>query len=66
MLESISVLALTDCLNRGPEQFEGGAEDRRGWIHWLIVAVATSWFLVGNGIVLGYYFSVIRRNPVRP
>jgi hypothetical protein len=30
------------------------------------VAVATSWFLVGNGIVLGYYYySVIRRNPAR-
>jgi hypothetical protein len=66
MLESVSVLALTDCINRSPDHFEGGAEDRRGWIHWLIVAVATSWILVGNGIVLGYYFSVIRRNPARP
>ena len=66
VLESISLLALVDCINRSPDQFEGGAEDRKGWIHWLIVAVATSWFLVGNGIVLGYYFAVIRRNTARP
>ena len=34
-------------------------------MRWLWVAVATSWFLVGNGIVLGYYYSVIRRNAAR-
>ena len=65
VLESISVLALLDCLGREDSAFAGGAEDRKGWIRWLIVAVATAWFLVGDGIVLGYYFAVIRRNPVQ-
>jgi hypothetical protein len=65
VLESISILALVDCIQREPEQFAGGREDKRGWTRWLIVAVATAWFLLGNGIVLGYYFSVIRRNPAR-
>ncbi|MDP9073329.1 MAG: hypothetical protein M3N98_03975 [Actinomycetota bacterium] len=63
VLESISILALVDCFGRGAEEFEGGGQDRRAWMWWLVVAVATSWFLVGNGIVLGYYFVVIRRNP---
>ena len=65
VLESISILALLDCWQRDPEEFTDGLEDKQGWIRWLIVAVATSWFLVGNGIVLGYYYSVIRRNPAR-
>jgi len=65
VLEAFSVLALLDCLGRDDTAFAGGAEDRKGWIRWLIVAVATSWFLVGDGIVLGYYFAVIRRNPVQ-
>jgi hypothetical protein len=65
VLESISILALLDCWHRDPEDFAGGAPDREGWIRWLWVAVATSWFLVGNGIVLGYYYSVIRRNTAR-
>ena len=63
VLESISILALLDCCGRDPGEFAGGADDRRAWIWWLVVAVATSWFLAGNGIVLGYYFVVIRRNP---
>jgi hypothetical protein len=65
VLESISILALLDCWHRGPDDFAGGVDDREGWILWLWVAVATSWFLVGNGIVLGYYFAVIRRNTAR-
>lgn len=65
VLESISILALLDCVQRGEEDFTDGLEDKRGWVRWLIVAVLTSWFLVGNGIVLGYYYSVIRRNPAR-
>jgi hypothetical protein len=65
VLESISVLALIDCWLRDPADFAGGVDDRRGWIRWLWVAVATSWFLVGNGIVLGYYYAVIRRNTAR-
>ena len=63
VLESISILALLDCYGRDPEEFGGGADDRRAWLWWLVVAVGTSWFLLGNGIVLGYYFVVIRRNP---
>jgi hypothetical protein len=65
VLESISVLALLDCVQREDDEFTGGIDDKQGWTRWLIVAVATSWFLVGNGIVLGYYYSVIRRNPAR-
>ena len=63
VLESISILALLDCYGRDPEEFNGGSDDRRAWLWWLVVAVGTSWFLLGNGIVLGYYFVVIRRNP---
>lgn len=61
-LELAAVMALLDCVNRRPDEFEGGEDDRRAWLRWLLVAVATAWLLVGNGIVLGYYFSVIRRN----
>jgi hypothetical protein len=45
-------MALLDCVNRGPEELEGGEDDRRGWR-----------VLVGNGIVLGYNYGVIRRTP---
>jgi hypothetical protein len=66
-LETPALLALLDCTNRNPDDFAGGAEDRRSWLKWLVVGVATAWFLVGNGIVLGYYYAVIRRNtPMRP
>ena len=61
-LETPALLAFLDCLNREPDEFAGGAADRRSWIGWLAVAVATAWFLVGNGIVLGYYFTVIKRS----
>ena len=61
-LELAAVMALLDCVNRRPDEFEGGEDDRRGWLRWLAVAVATAWLLVGNGIVLGYYYNVIRRN----
>jgi hypothetical protein len=63
VLESISVLALVDCIQREAGEFAGGVPDKKSWTRWLIVAVATAWFLVGNGIVLGHYYSVIRRNP---
>ena len=61
-LELAAVMALLDCVNRRPDEFEGGEDDRRGWLRWLLVAVATAWLLVGNGIVLGYYYGVLRRN----
>lgn len=61
-LEIPALLALLDCYNRPAEQFARGAADRRSWLGWLAVAVATAWLLVGNGIVLGYYYTVIKRN----
>ena len=57
-----AVLALIDCVNRDEDHFEGGAEDRRSWVRWLIVAVITAPVLVGNGILLGYYYTVVKRN----
>lgn len=61
-LEYPALMALLDAVNRPPDHFRGGAEDRAAWIRWLIVGVATAWILVGNGIVLAYYFSVVRAN----
>ncbi len=65
VMESIPLLALLDCCGRDGSEFPGGAEDRRSWILWLVVGVATAWFLVGNGIVLGYYYSIVRPNTAR-
>ena len=61
-LEFPALLALLDCYNRGPDHFAGGAPDRSAWLRWLLVAVLTAWCLVGNGILLGYYYVVVRRN----
>jgi hypothetical protein len=61
-LEFPALLSLVDCINRQDDHFVGGAEDRRAWIRWLIVGVVTVPVLLGYGIVLGYYFSVVRRN----
>jgi hypothetical protein len=61
-LDIPAVLALLDCVNRSPDQFEGGAGDRAGWLRWLIIALPLSWVLIGYGIVLGYYYAVVRRN----
>ena len=66
-LETPALLALLDCLNRPADHFAEGAPDKRAWRGWLLVGVATAWCLVGNGIVLGYYYAVIRRNtPMAP
>ena len=66
-LEIPAVLGLLDCINREPDEFAEGAADRAGWIRWLIVAIVTVPILVGYGIVLGYYYAVVKRNtPVRP
>jgi hypothetical protein len=62
VLETPAVVALLDCANRDPDQFSRGAEERRSWLAWLAVGVATAWLLIGNGIVLAYYYAVIRRN----
>lgn len=60
-LEFPALIAVADCYNRAPGDFPGGADDRRSWIRWLWVAVATNWLLVGNAILLGYYWIVIKR-----
>jgi hypothetical protein len=66
-LEFPALLALLDCTNRPDEHFAGGAPDKKGWKRWLLIAVATAWIGVGDGIVLGYYYAVVRRNtPARP
>lgn len=61
-LEFPALLALLDCNNRPDEHFAGGEADKRGWKRWLLVAVATSLVGIGYGIVLGYYYAVVRRN----
>ena len=66
-LEFPALLALVDCMNRDPDQFPGGRPDKRAWVQWLIIAVLTAWVLIGNGILLGYYYVIVRRNsPARP
>ncbi len=61
-LEFPALLSLVDCTNRPESQFIGGAQDKRAWIRWLVVAIVTVPLLVGYGIVLGYYFTVVKRN----
>jgi len=60
-LEFPAVVALLDCYHRKPGEFAGGEADRRSWIRWLWGAVATAWLLVGNAVLLGYYWSVVKR-----
>jgi hypothetical protein len=62
LLEFPVVMALIDCWNRPEDHFAEGEADRKAWIRWLIVAVITVPILIGFGIVLGYYYSVVRRN----
>jgi hypothetical protein len=57
-----ATFSLLDCSNRAPDDFERGARDRRAWLVWLGVAVPLCLVGVGYGIVLGYYYSVVRRN----
>lgn len=61
-LEFPVIMALLDCWQRPVEHFAQGADDRRAWLRWLLVAVVTIPVLVGYGIVLGYYYAVVRRN----
>lgn len=61
-LELPAVLALVDCIGRPEHHFVGGAEDRKAWIRWLVVAVATVPILVGFLLLIAYYHVVIRRN----
>jgi hypothetical protein len=61
-LEFPAVMAMLDCWFRPPDHFSGGASDQRAWKGWLIVAVLTVPILLGYGIVIGYYYAVVRRN----
>ena len=61
-LEFPALMALIDCSQRSPDHFAGGAPDRAAWLKWLVIGVITVPVLLGYGVVLGYYFSVIRRN----
>ena len=66
-LEFPATVALLDCINRGPDDFDGGEDDRTAWIKWLIISFALCPILVGYGIVLGYYWAVVKRhNPMTP
>lgn len=62
LLEFPVVMAVLDCWQRPEEHFAGGADDRTAWLRWLVVAVITVPILLGFGIVLGYYYAVVRRN----
>lgn len=67
MLEFPVLMAVLDCWQRPADHFAEGAPDRLVWLRWLAVAVLTVPVLLGYGIVLGYYFAVVRRNsPASP
>lgn len=61
-LEFPAITAMIDCIYRPEDHFAGGAEDRRSWLGWLFVAIITVPILLGYGIIIGYYYSVVRRN----
>lgn len=61
-LEFPAVLALVDCSNRPEHHFIGGAEDRKAWRRWLVVALVTVPILVGYLLIIAYYHVVVRRN----
>ena len=61
-LEFPVILALLDCVNRSEDHFEGGADDRQAWIRWLGIAVLLAPLLIGYGIVLAYFYAVVKRN----
>lgn len=61
-LEFPALLGLLDCVQRPPEHFADGADDKKAWTRWLVVAILLVPIFVGYGILLGYYYSVIRRN----
>ena len=61
-LEFPVVTAILDCHYRPADHFVGGTEDRQAWRRWLWVAALTVPILLGFGIILGYYFAVVRRN----
>jgi hypothetical protein len=56
-----ALVALLDCWNRSPDQFAGGADDRGSWLRWLLISLLLCPILFGYGIVLGYYWAVVKR-----
>lgn len=62
LIEFPVVTALLDCWQRPPDHFLEGEDDRKAWLRWLVLAVITAPILIGFGIVLGYYYAVVRRN----
>jgi hypothetical protein len=62
-MEFPGIVALTDCYQRSPTKFAGGARDRAAWLKWLIVALFLMPIGVGYGILLGYHWNVIKRQP---
>jgi hypothetical protein len=65
VLDSVAIFTLVDCITRDEDHFAGGGDDKRAWIRWLAIAAATGWIGVGYGIVLGYYYAVVKRNTIR-
>jgi hypothetical protein len=61
-LEFPVVLSLLDCANRNEDHFDGGADDRQAWLRWLAIAVVLAPLLFGYGIVLAYFYAVVKRN----
>ena len=60
-MEFPGLVALTDCYQRSPLKFAGGARDRAAWLKWLVVALFLMPIGVGYGILLGYHWNVIKR-----
>lgn len=61
-LEFPALIALLDCVQRPADHFEGAEADKKAWTRWLVVAMLLVPVLLGYGILLGYYYVVIRRN----
>jgi hypothetical protein len=61
-IEFPAVVGFLDCIQRPAEHFPGFEEDKKDWTRWLIVAMLLVPILLGYGILMGYYFVVVRRN----
>jgi hypothetical protein len=62
-MEFPGLVALSDCYTRPAGKFAGGAPDKASWFKWLIVALFVMPIGVGYGILLGYHWNVIKRQP---
>jgi hypothetical protein len=63
-MEVPALMSFIDAMHRDASGFEGGEADRRGWRVWLVLAMLLSPVLIGYGIVLTYYWNVIKRGTV--